>query len=154
MSTLPSSALIIYFKDYEQYHRTPGNKLTHFIGIPFVLFSLVGLLAQVVLWTPSPDSLFRVDLGIILALIGGLFSLKVDYKVGIPFVLYAYLNYILARHCPLSALWAIQIIGWFFQLYGHYRYEKKSPAFLTSLEHIFIGPMWIFSWAIGYYRPN
>ena len=145
---------MIYFKDYEQYHRTKGNKITHFIGIPLVLFSLLGMLSHGVLWSSSPDSLFAIDLGIILALMGGAFSLKVDWKLGIPFTLFAYTNYIWSRHVPLSILIPLQIAGWVFQLGGHFVYEKKSPAFLTSVEHIFIGPMWIFAWVIGYYKPS
>ncbi|MBU6153227.1 MAG: DUF962 domain-containing protein [Bdellovibrionales bacterium] len=154
MTTLPTSALMIYFKDYEQYHRTKGNKLTHFVGIPAVMFSLLGLLSHVVLWSPSADSLFPIDLGVILLLAGAAFSLKVDWKLGIPFTLFCYANYLWARHLPLNLLVAIQVVGWVFQLLGHFIYEKKSPAFLTSLEHIFIGPMWIFSWVIGYYKPS
>ena len=154
MSTLPSSALLIYFKDYEQYHQTMGNKRTHFIGIPLVLFSLLGLLAHVVLWSPSPDSLLRIDLGIILFLAAALFCLRVDFKVAIPFLLYTFLNYLLARHLALAPLIGIQVLGWIAQLYGHWVYEKKSPAFFTSLEHLFVGPMWIFSWVIGYYQPT
>ena len=154
MTTLPSSALMIYFKDYEQYHRTPGNKRTHFIGIPLVMFSLLGLLSRVVLWTPAPASLFPLDLGIILFLAGAIFSIRVDWKLGIPFSLFVYANYLWARHLPLNLLIALQVAGWVLQLLGHFVYEKKSPAFLTSLEHLFIGPMWIFSWIIGYYKPS
>jgi uncharacterized membrane protein YGL010W len=154
MTTLPTSALMIYFKDYEQYHRTKGNKATHFIGIPFVLFSLLGLLSHVVLWSPSPVSLFPIDLGVALLLSGSIFSLKVDWKLGIPFTLFCYVNYLWSRHVPMNILIALQVAGWVFQLLGHFVYEKKSPAFLTSLEHIFIGPMWIFSWIIGYYKPS
>jgi uncharacterized membrane protein YGL010W len=154
MSTLPSSALLIYFKDYEQYHQTKGNKLTHFIGIPFVLFSLLGLLAHVVLWAPSPDSLFRIDLGVLLFLGAAIFCLRVDFKVAIPFLLYTFFNYLIARHLGFAPLIVLQVIGWVAQLYGHAAYEKKSPAFFTSMEHLFVGPMWIFSWIIGYYRPT
>jgi uncharacterized membrane protein YGL010W len=145
---------MIHFKDYEQYHRTKGNKMTHLVGIPLVLFSLVGLLSYVGLWAPSVESLFRVDLGVLLVIAGGIYSLRVDWKLGIPFVLYAYLNYLVARHLSLSLLTALQVFAWVLQLLGHYVYEKKSPAFLTSLEHLFIGPMWIFAWVIGYYKPT
>jgi len=154
MSTLPSSALLIYFKDYENYHQTRGNKLTHTVGIPFVLFSLLGLLSHVVLWSPLSNELFKVDLGLILFIFGAIFSIRVDYKLGIPFTLYAYFNYLLARHVPLGALIGIQIVGWILQFWGHLVYEKKSPAFMTSLEHVFIGPMWIFAWFIGYYQST
>ncbi len=154
MSALPTPALLIYFKDYEQYHRTKGNKMTHILGIPGVLFSLLGLLAQVVLWSPAEGSFWTLDLGVILLLAGAVFSLKVDWKLGIPFTLFAVINYFLARLLPMPALVVIQILSWVLQLVGHYFYEKKSPAFLTSLEHLFIGPMWIFSFFIGYYKPS
>ena len=154
MTTLPSSTLLIYFKDYEQSHQTKGNKIIHFFGIPLVIFSTLGLLAYLTLWTPSPDSLLKIDLGLLLAGFAAFFSLRVDYKMGIPFALFIYLNYLLARHCSLTALIIMNVIGWIFQFGGHIIYEKKSPAFLTSLQHIFIGPMWIFAWTIGYYRPT
>ena len=154
MNTLPSSALMIHFKDYEQYHRTRGNKLTHLVGVPLVLFSLVGLLSQWVLWSPAPESLFPVDPGILLVIAGSVYALRVDWKLGIPFTLYAYFNYLVGRHLSISLLVVLQILAWAFQLFGHYFYEKKSPAFLTSLEHLFIGPMWIFAWVIGYYKPT
>jgi len=153
MSTLPTSALMIYFKDYEQFHQTKGNKLTHLLGIPLVLFSLVGLLSYVVLWNPNPEFWLRLDLGVLLFLGGAIFALKTDWKVGIPFTLYAFLNYLVARHLSLSVLAALQIVGWILQFVGHGVYEKKSPAFFTSVSHLFVGPMWIFSWAIGYYKP-
>ena len=154
MSTLPSTALLIHFKDYEQYHQTKGNKMTHLLGVPLVLFSLVGLLSKVVLWAPSPESLFRVDLGILLFILGSIYALRLDFKLGIPYALYAYLNYILARHLGLGLLVALQVIAWILQLYGHKVYEKKNPAFFTSLEQLLVGPMWIFAWVIGYYSPN
>ena len=154
LSTLPSSALMIYFQDYEHYHQTRGNKKTHLLGVPLVVFSLIGLLSTLILWQAQPDSLFyRIDLGIILAFMGAAFSLKIDFKLGIPFTLYIYLNYLIARHLPTQSLIILQVLGWTFQLVGHYYYEKKSPAFLTTLEHLFVGPLWVFAWAIGYYKP-
>jgi uncharacterized membrane protein YGL010W len=153
MNSLPSSALLIYFKDYERFHQTKGNKYTHLVGIPFVLFSLLGLLAKVILWWPGPEAFLRLDLGVLLMLFGALFSLKVDTKLGFPFSLFIFLSYLISRHLPIPVLVAIQVLGWVLQFYGHIVHEKKSPAFLNSIEHLFIGPMWIFAWTIGYYRP-
>jgi uncharacterized membrane protein YGL010W len=153
MSTLPTSALMIHFKDYEQYHQTQGNKMTHLVGIPAVLFSLLGLLAYVVLYSPYPDAWFRIDLGLLLVVAGTIFAFKTDWKLAIPFVLYVYLNYLLARHLSVTTLVVIQIVGWILQFVGHGVYEKKKPAFFTSVSHLFVGPMWIFGWAIGYYKP-
>lgn len=156
MTTLPTSALMIHFKDYEQYHSNKTNKVCHFIGVPLVMFSLVGLLSYVVLWAPNTgfgtESLFRIDLGFLVALWGSIFAFQVDRKLAIPFILFTYLNYLISRHLSLQLLITIQILGWAFQLIGHYAYEKKSPAFFTTLSHLFVGPMWIFSKIIGYYE--
>ncbi len=156
MTTLPTSALMIHFKDYEQYHGHKSNKACHYIGVPTVMFSLIGLLSYVILWAPSLDfgieSLFRIDLGILVCLWGCIFAFRVDRKLSIPFTLFIYLNYLISRHLSIGTLVAIQIVGWVFQLVGHYVYEKKSPAFLTTLSHLFVGPMWIFAKLIGYYK--
>ena len=154
MNLIPSASLLIYFKEYENFHHTRGNKITHMMGIPLVLFSLVGLLAHVVLWGGHDFTGVRLDLGNLLVLAGALFSIRVDYKLGIPFTLFALLNYLIARHLTYPVLGGLQVLGWIAQLVGHWVYEKKSPAFFTSMEHLFVGPMWLFAWLIQYYRPT
>lgn len=118
------------------------------------MFSLLGLLSHLTLWAPVPDSLFRLDLGFLLFGVGALYALRIDSKLSIPFTLFAYLNYLLARHLSLPLLTGIQIVGWVIQLVGHYFFEKKKPAFFSNITQIFIGPLWIFAWMIGYYKPT
>jgi len=36
------------------------------------------------------------------------------------------------------------VVGWIFQFIGH-AYEGKSPAFLTNLLHLLVGPLWVAS---------
>jgi uncharacterized membrane protein YGL010W len=36
------------------------------------------------------------------------------------------------------------VVGWIFQFVGH-AYEGKSPAFLTNLLHLLVGPLWVAS---------
>lgn len=156
MTTLPTSALMIHFKDYENYHQTRGNKACHWFGIPGVTFSLLGLLSYVPIWTPASDgieALFRIDLGLLLWMFGAAYAFRIDRKLSIPYGIFTYLLYLVSRHVPLNVLIGIQAVSWFLQLYGHYHYEKKSPAFLSSISSIFIGPMWTFAKMIGYYKP-
>lgn len=35
--------------------------------------------------------------------------------------------------------------GWILQFVGHGVFEKKSPAFLTNVAHLLIGPLWWFT---------
>ena len=148
---------MIHFKDYERFHQTKNNKLCHYIAVPLVLFSLLGLLSYVVLWTPSlengAESLFRIDLGLLLFIFGAFYAFRIDKKLAVPYLLYSYLNYLVARHLSLSVLVGIQAAAWTVQFIGHYAYEKKSPAFFTNIAQLMIGPMWTFAKAIGYYSP-
>ena len=70
--------------------------------------------------------------------------------VPVAFGLFALGLYFLGRALPIPALWSLFILGWIFQGIGHYHYEKKSPAFFKNLEHILIGPLWIFARLIDF----
>ena len=39
-----------HFSDYSAFHRTPGNKACHYVGIPMIVLSLFALLARVPLF--------------------------------------------------------------------------------------------------------
>jgi uncharacterized membrane protein YGL010W len=163
MNLQPTARLLGYFKDYESSHSTDGNRKLHWIGIPLVMFSLLGLLSKVVLLnlaTPTDDGpiwsiLFgQIDLGLVLVFIGLVWSIWVDAKIGIPFVLFSYAQYLYARELDLNLLIALQIIAWVFQLAGHAIYEKKKPKFLENITHLFVGPTWKFALLFGYYKPQ
>ena len=136
--------LAAYFRDYGNFHRTHGNEICHFFGIPMILLAIVGLLARVTLGPEfSPE--LRLDLGILSALGALAWYLMLDWRVGAPFGLVLLGNYFLGRAIPAPWLWVLFVVGWIFQLVGHYKYEKKSPAFLKNIEHLLIGPLWVFS---------
>ena len=59
-----ASRLAVAFEDYEVYHRTSGNKLCHYIGIPVIAFTFVGLLSSISVGTLGPWSL---DLAVVVA---------------------------------------------------------------------------------------
>jgi len=126
------------------------------VGVPAVSMSLIGLLSYVVLWSPSVDfgleALFKVDLGILAVLWGAIFAFRVDRQLAIPYSIFSYLVYLTTRHLPINILLGVQVVGWTLQITGHYFYEKKFPSWINIFSHLFIGPMWIFSKMIGYYK--
>jgi uncharacterized membrane protein YGL010W len=145
-----SAKLLPYFEDYEAYHRTIGNKVCHFIGIPSITVTLLGLLGALSFGPEIGDGLIRLDAGVLLWLGATLWYLTLDWRAGLPFSLCGLGCYFLGRALPFPALWSIFILGWVVQYVGHYVYEKKSPAFYKNLRHILIGPLWIFSKITGY----
>ena len=131
-----------YFRDYAGYHQTRGNRITHWVGIPCIVTSLLGLLSH--LGTPT------VNGGLALWLLGTLWYLKLDWKIGAPFSLVTLGAYLVGTVIPLPWLLALFVGGWIVQLLGHSYFEKNRPALLTNFRHTLVGPLWLFSKLIRY----
>src|SRR3990170_4116769 len=101
------------FEDYGSYHRHPTNKLCHYVGIPMIVFTLVGLL-----WKVSPV------LAAAVALAAVLYDLRLSVRLTVPFAAFVLLSAALAQGLPATFLWAGFLLGWVLQFVGHFLYEK------------------------------
>jgi uncharacterized membrane protein YGL010W len=145
------SRLLAYFEDYQDAHRTPGNRLCHSIGIPLITLTLLGLLGGIELRQPSSESdLLRLDGGIALLAGALLWYLRLDWKLALPFGVFSFGLYLLGRSLSSPALWTLFVVGWVLQYLGHLVFEKNQPAFYRNLKHLLIGPLWIFARWVGY----
>ncbi len=144
-----SSRLQSYFQDYQAYHSTRGNQLTHVFGIPMIVLSLLGLAGQIDLGLGVPHTLLRLDGGVVMLSLAALFYLGLDWRISVPFLFVLSGMYFLGRAVPVLGLWSCLIIGWILQGVGHGYFEKRSPAFTKNIAHLLIGPLWIFSKLLG-----
>lgn len=135
MSDSPSR-LQSYFEDYARFHTTAGNQKTHILGIPMIMLSLLGLLQLV--------PLGPLNLGVFLWLGATLFYVMLDVRLGTIFSLVVLGFYGAATLFPWSVHAVLFVFGWVIQLIGHKVYEKNNPAFLKTIEHLLVGPLWIF----------
>lgn len=131
----PKPRLRAYFDEYEKYHRTSGNKVCHFIGIPLITVTLLGLLGMTG--------------GLTLIAVATAWFAWLDWRLGLLFFPALLALWGIGMHLAPAPLWVGFVLGWVVQFVGHYAYEKKSPAFFNNLEHVLIGPMWIFARSIG-----
>ena len=137
------------FSDYSAHHKTAGNVVCHFVGIPMIATGLFGLLAV---------ELYRVgglplEATVVLVVLLTPVSLALDWKLtAVLTLVYAGL-YLGARLLPWEVNLGLFIVGWIFQFVGHAHYEKRAPAFMTNLLHLFIGPLWILNHAF-HLRPE
>jgi uncharacterized membrane protein YGL010W len=115
---------------YSADHRTAGNVACHSLGVPLVALSVLGLLWPAHLAAP-------------LAAGAVAWYLYLDPRIGLaalPFM---------AGLCALAALWgwrvhaALFVSGWALQFLGHYRFEKRPPAFFRDQRFLLIGPLWV-----------
>jgi uncharacterized membrane protein YGL010W len=152
-SVIVPDRLMAIFNDYAAAHRTFGNKVTHYIGIPLIIITTLGLLGGLpIAGGLTGSDFFRLDGGSVLLMAGFLWYLSLDWKIAIPFSMLLLGMYFLGRALPTGVAWALWVIGWVAQFVGHAVYEKKSPAFFQNLQHLLIGPLWIFARAVGYIR--
>lgn len=131
---------------YSSYHRDHRNRLTHFIGIPAIVFSLIILLA---LWRVQVGSISISGAWIVwaAACVGWI---ALDRTVGLamavvllPVVFFA--NWFAGVYGNAATLWLFGLLfvgGWIFQLVGH-AFEGRRPALADNLFQAFIGPMFI-----------
>lgn len=135
-------ALEAYLKNYRGFHLHPGNKFCHYVGIPMIVFSSLGLLSQVGL---AGDGFFRIDAALVLWALAAMWYVFQEPKLGSAFSVFLLGVDLAARPISPPAHWVIFVLGWVLQGVGHYHYEKKSPAFYQNFEHLLVGPIWIFS---------
>lgn len=141
-----------WFDEYAVSHQNPTNKLIHYLCVPAIFFSILGLLASIRLggleaafvssWQPY------VHLGTALVLFGLIFYLRLSIPIFIGIALFSVLclwgvNLLADLNFPL---WASSLIifaaAWAGQFYGHH-IEGAKPSFLKDLQFLMIGPAWI-----------
>ena len=127
------------FADYAAFHRTPGNKAFHRLGIPLIMLTLLGMLARV----GTSVGGVRVDLAMLLIAVAEVVYLILDWRLGAVMLAVSVGFYFLGAWMPMWLNVALFVLGWIFQFLGHSVYEKKSPAFLKNALHLLVGPLWI-----------
>ncbi len=131
---------------YAEYHRDRRNIVTHFFGVPMIVFAVGVLLAAlhvvvngvevtagwlvfgvVTLWYLSRGHL---GIGLATSLGVGLLMLLAHRASAGPFGQWL-------------AWWlGFFVVGWIIQFVGHY-YEGKKPAFADDLVGLLVGPMFV-----------
>jgi uncharacterized membrane protein YGL010W len=138
--------------EYSENHRNETNKLVHWICVPAIVISLLGLLWSI----PVPYVFHTIRIGrvslnwaIIFMMLALIYytRLSLPLAVGMLFIgtFFLYVNYLLLRSGVLP-LWAFSLIifslAWIGQFWGH-KVEGKKPSFLKDLQFLLIGPVWL-----------
>jgi uncharacterized membrane protein YGL010W len=121
---------------YGESHRHPTNELIHYIAIPLIMLSLVGLiyaLHPVAAYLFVAASLvYYVRLSLVFAL-----SMLALSALGLALV-YAMGE----QRVALCA--AIFVVAWIFQFIGH-KVEGRKPSFFEDLQYLWVGPLFALS---------
>lgn len=125
---------------YGESHQNPTNELIHFIAIPLIMLSLVGLLfaahpyAAYAFVAASMVYYARLSLVFLaIMLLWAALTIALVFAMG-------------ALVLPLSV--GLFVGAWVLQFIGH-RIEGKKPSFFEDIQYLWVGPLFVLSRLFG-----
>lgn len=138
--------------EYGESHQNATNKAIHWICVPLIFFSVVGLIASI------PSGPIQALLGegnpyanwatVVLVLVT-VYYVTLSIPLSIGLVLFAFVCVFLTNliiTLNVAPLWAVSlgifVVAWIGQFYGH-KVEGKKPSFFKDVQFLMIGPAWL-----------
>ena len=141
-----------WFDEYAISHQNKTNQFIHFICVPAIFFSIVGLLMSIPSASISSilnlNNPFIENWSVVILVFLMIFYIKLSFSTFVKMFLFSIIclvgNYYLSTFLPLfyTSL-AIFVIAWIGQFYGH-KLEGAKPSFFKDLQFLLIGPAWVF----------
>lgn len=148
-----------WLSEYGESHQNVTNKTIHWICVPAIFFSIVGLLFSIklgVMLTPA----LELNVAIIVLLLVVLYYVRLSPSLAVGMLLFSLACLAIAQQIESSGakLWLVCtivfVLAWIGQFFGH-KVEGKKPSFLKDIQFLMIGPAWLMSFiykklGIGY----
>lgn len=146
--------------EYGESHQNATNKMIHWICVPLIMFSLLGLIYTI----PFPGGRsWWLNWSALLVYFALLYYIRLSVPLFFGFLPIVAImsagNYLIALSVPkLSDMVLISsgifALAWVGQFIGHH-IEGKKPSFLKDLQFLLIGPAWLLhflykKWGIRY----
>jgi uncharacterized membrane protein YGL010W len=141
-----------WYDEYAESHQNPTNQKMHFINVPIIYFSIVGLFMsinssflqeKIGLANPLIENWATILLVFVLT-----FYLRLSFNVFLKMFVFSVIsvvgNYYIQQNFNLLYISIILfVLAWAGQFYGH-KIEGKKPSFFKDLQFLLIGPPWVF----------
>ena len=142
-----------WFDAYGESHQNPTNKAVHWICVPVIFYSLIGLLSLIPLGdlTSGLGAGLQpyIHIGTLIIALGLLFFLRLSVSIALGMLVVSsvvlYGVKLVNLHFTESAGWiylAIFVLAWIGQFIGH-KIEGQKPSFLKDIQFLLIGPAWL-----------
>lgn len=140
-----------WFDEYAVSHQNSTNQNIHYLCVPAIFFSVIGLLMSI------PSSFLENTLGLYNPLIENwaaitsifilFFYLRLGFWYFIQMLFFICVsiigNFWLGSFVNLFyGSLILFVIAWIGQFYGHH-IEGKKPSFAKDLQFLLIGPLWV-----------
>lgn len=140
-----------WFDEYAVSHQNETNITIHYICVPAIFFSIVGIFMSI----PSQflsnllqlNNPFIENWATVTLLLFLLFYLRLSFSMFLKMLVFSILcivgNLYLGKFIPLLyTSIAIFVVAWIGQFYGH-KVEGAKPSFIKDLQFLLIGPAWV-----------
>ena len=138
----------VWLDRYAESHQNPINKALHWICVPAIVVSLIGLLWAI----PVPQAFVEISPALnwgtafLLAALVYYFIMSVPLALGmVPVILATTLAVVWLDRLDTSLVIVsagIFVVAWIGQFIGHL-VEGRKPSFFEDLQYLMIGPLWI-----------
>ena len=141
-----------WLDEYGESHQNKINKKIHWICVPAIMFSLIGLLWSIPHhYMPIIYNDFKLNWAIIIMILVLIYYFKLSNLMGIGMLFIGFFiligNFFINK-IFYTPLWMISvlifIVAWIGQFIGH-EIEGKKPSFFKDLQFLLIGPAWLLS---------
>ncbi|EON78610.1 hypothetical protein ADIS_0960 [Lunatimonas lonarensis] len=142
----------LLLETYGESHQNPINKNIHWVCVPLIFFSIVGLIFSI---PPGPLQWLEFLLGsfsnwaTLTLLVVLFYYVSLSPPLALGMLLFSAVCLALANLLQILLplpLWAfcllIFVLAWIGQFYGH-KIEGKKPSFFQDLQFLLIGPAWL-----------
>lgn len=138
-----------WLQEYGESHKNETNKTIHWVCVPCVFFSIIGLLYTIKL--PFFISAHPLNMAEIVLTLAVIYYASLSRTLWVGMMLFGlaclFICYLVVSS-GLISLWLFSMIvfvaAWAGQFYGH-KVEGKKPSFLKDIQFLMIGPAWLMS---------
>ena len=133
-----------WLDEYSESHQDKTNKAIHWVCVPAILFSIIGILAH-----------FSALLTALILVLTFIFYARLDLVLAVAMAALLFVMAWLIFILPVGAGFyiAVFVLAWIGQFYGH-KIEGKKPSFFKDLQFLLIGPVWCMDVYLGKLIPK
>ena len=146
---------------YGESHQNPVNKTIHWICVPIIFLSIIGLMSAIpaaFLHAITPVYLHPyVHWGTVFIAIGLLFYLRLRFVMFMSILVWSIFCIWAVTMLALLPfpVWATSLVlftaAWIGQFYGH-KVEGAKPSFFEDLQFLLIGPAWLIAFILQKFK--
>lgn len=141
----PFRPAVVLLQQYAQYHRDRRNIVTHFVGVPMIVFAVSVLLSRPAFML---GGLMLSPAWLLFALVATWYLTRGELLLGVAVSTGLAVLMLLAHRVPgglgpwLGWGLGFFVVGWLIQFVGHY-YEGRKPAFADDAVGLLVAPMFV-----------